>query len=103
MRSLLGEFCQVSLLIFVLAIATCYSQVESRSLVATRAVHQPSMNNPVDPAWIGATVVDSFKQREPFEGREATEKTSIRVLYDKHSLYFLIQCYDSEPPAYCGN
>ena len=60
-------------------------------------MHQPSMDNAVDAAWASAAEITGFRQREPFEGREATEKTSVRVLYDKHSLYFLINCYDTEP------
>jgi len=96
MYFLLRAFCR-GLLISLLASATCYAQPDTRSLVATKAVHQPSMANPADTAWSRGTVVSSFKQREPFEGRPATEKTSIRVLYDKHALYFLIRCYDSEP------
>jgi len=75
----------------------CYAQVESRSLTPTKAQHQPSIENAGDGAWSSAAEITGFKQREPFEGREATEKTSVRVLYDKHSLYFLITCYDTEP------
>ena len=95
-HSVLRAFCRV-LLISLLASAACYVQPDTRSLVATKAVHQPSMENPSDTAWSAATTVSGFKQREPFEGRPATEKTSVRVLYDKHALYFLIHCYDSEP------
>src|SRR5262249_10783931 len=80
-----------------LTIATGYAQVESRSLTPTKALHQPSLDNATDDAWSSASEISGFKQREPFEGKEATEKTSVRVLYDKHSLYFLITCNDSQP------
>ena len=96
MYSLLRAFQGVLLLISGLASAICYSQLD-HSVAATRTVHQPSTENPADTAWSRATVVSGFKQREPFEGRNATEKTSVRVLYDKHALYFLIHCHDSEP------
>ena len=75
----------------------CYSQVEPRSITPTKTLHEPSIDNAIDPAWSRAPEITAFKQREPFEGKPATEKTSVRVLYDKHSLYFLIACYDREP------
>src|SRR5437588_7384923 len=88
---------QVLLLVAGLATATCFAQVESRSLTPAKALHEPSIDDFADATWNTAPEIASFKQREPFEGKPATEKTSVRVLYDKHSLYFLITCYDSEP------
>jgi hypothetical protein len=84
---------------FVLGLATItgYAQIESRSLTPGKTLVQPSLDNTADAAWSRATEISGFKQREPFEGTAGTEKTSVRVLYDKHSLYFLINCYDMEP------
>jgi hypothetical protein len=93
----LPGICQLSMLVLGLAATTCYPQVEPRSLTPTKAMHQPSLDDAGDVAWSSASEISGFKQREPFEGREATEKTSVRVLYDKHSLYFLIACYDTQP------
>lgn len=87
----------IALLVVALAGWTAYAQVENRSLKPAKAEHQPSLYNPADAAWNDATVITDFKQREPFEGTEATEKTVVRVLYDKRSLYFLITCLDREP------
>jgi hypothetical protein len=92
----LNRFCQIALLFAGLA-TTCYSQVEPSSLTPTRTLHQPSPDNPRDEIWSSASEITGFKQREPFEGKDGTEKTSVRVLYDKHSLYFLVHCYDAEP------
>jgi len=77
--------------------AVACAQGESRSLTPTKALHEPSLDHASDGAWSSAAEISGFKQREPFEGRDGTEKTSVRVLYDKHSLYFLINCYDTEP------
>jgi uncharacterized protein DUF5916/cellulose/xylan binding protein with CBM9 domain len=90
-------FRQALLLVTGLAAVTGYAQVESRSFTPAKALHEPSLYNFADAAWNTAPEITAFRQREPFEGRPATEKTSVRVLYDKHSLYFLISCYDSEP------
>src|SRR5258708_32872477 len=90
-------FRQALLLVAGFATTTCYAQIESRSLTPAKALHEPSIDNLPDAAWNSAPEITTFKQREPFEGKAATEKTSVRVLYNKHSLYFLITCYDSEP------
>jgi hypothetical protein len=50
-----------------------------------------------DPAWASASVVSDFHQREPFEKQPATEKTEVRVLYDKRTLYVGVHCYDANP------
>ncbi len=85
------------MLVAGLAAANCYAQVKSRSLVSAKALYEPSMDILADGAWNTAPEIAVFTQREPFEGKPATEKTSVRMLYDKHSLYFLITGNDSEP------
>ena len=70
----------------------------SRSIAAVRADSAPRLDGSLgDKAWQHASVISDFRQREPFETQPATEKTEVRVLYDKHSLYFGIHCFDSEP------
>jgi hypothetical protein len=41
-----------------------------------------------DPLWQEATPVTNFLQREPYEGQPPSERTEVRVLYTKHSVYF---------------
>src|ERR1700745_3021988 len=36
-----------------------------------------------------------FKQREPYEGQPATERTEARVLYTRNEVYFGVACHDS--------
>lgn len=86
----------ISLLAVMLLPWACYAQVEERSVRAAATSHQPSLDG-TDDAWRNAPEIIAFKQREPFEGTPATEKTSVRVLYDKRSLYFFIECHDSQP------
>ncbi len=50
-----------------------------------------------DPVWQKAAVVDEFYQLEPDEGRPASERTVVRILYDENNLYFGIMCFDDEP------
>ncbi len=48
-------------------------------------------------AWTLARPADAFLQREPDEGKPATERTEIRVVYDADALYIGARMFDSEP------
>ena len=50
-----------------------------------------------DPLWQSSKLISDFRQREPYEGEPATEKTEVRILYTRHAVYFGIHCYDSKP------
>jgi hypothetical protein len=52
-----------------------------------------------DPAWQGATVISGFRQSEPNDGADPTERTEVRVVYDRDALYVGARLYDSEPDA----
>ncbi|MBC6951626.1 hypothetical protein DWB58_27180 [candidate division KSB1 bacterium] len=47
--------------------------------------------------WQTAATISDFFQYQPDEGRPASEKTEVRVLYDEHSLYIGAMCHDAEP------
>jgi len=47
--------------------------------------------------WDLANTATNFIQTEPEEGKPATEKTEVKILYDEKNLYFGIICYDSNP------
>ena len=47
-------------------------------------------------AWSRADEANVFTQRDPDEGMPSTEKTRIRVLYDKDNIYFRVECWDSQ-------
>jgi hypothetical protein len=49
--------------------------------------------------WIAATPVTGFTQREPHEGKPATEPTEVRVLYDNDALYVGARLFDSHPDS----
>ncbi len=60
--------------------------------------HKPKLDGSLDdPLWQSAKTITDFRQREPYEGEPATEKTEVRVLYTRTAVYFGIHCYDSEP------
>jgi len=52
-----------------------------------------------DPVWTAAALIDDLRQVEPVENAEPTERTEIRIAYDRDFLYFGIRCYDRDPGA----
>jgi hypothetical protein len=47
--------------------------------------------------WALAPVADGFTQRDPDEGRPATERTEVRVLFDDTAVYIGARMFDDEP------
>ncbi|MES2765301.1 MAG: DUF5916 domain-containing protein [Bacteroidota bacterium] len=47
--------------------------------------------------WQKAQPITDFKQREPIEGADATERTEARILYDDKNMYFAMKMWDSDP------
>ena len=50
-----------------------------------------------DEFWHKARVIDAFTQREPHEGRPASERTAVRVVYDDDTLFVGVMCFDENP------
>jgi Carbohydrate family 9 binding domain-like len=50
-----------------------------------------------DEAWAKAAVIDDFRQRSPNPYEPATERTVVRILYDRNNLYFSFYNYDRAP------
>ncbi len=77
--------------------AAADGQTPPREVRAVRAEFPPRLDGVIDNTWAAGAAISEFHQREPFEGRPATEKTIVRILYDRHYLYFGIDCQDQEP------
>ena len=50
-----------------------------------------------DPAYAGAMLATGFVQSRPFEGRPASERTEVRIVYDADTIYFGVVCYTDDP------
>ena len=50
-----------------------------------------------DETWALAPPADGFTQRDPDEGRPATERTEIRILFDDTAVYVGARMFDAEP------
>ena len=50
-----------------------------------------------EPAWRAAPAIGDLTQRQPDEGRPPTQRTEVRLLYDRDSLYVGVVAHDAEP------
>ena len=50
-----------------------------------------------DEIWKSAPLHEGFHQRDPDEGKPATERTTFQIAYDGEAIYFAVMCYDNEP------
>ncbi len=50
-----------------------------------------------DDVWRTAAPVSGFVQSEPLDGQPATDRTDVRVAYDKDTLYIAAVCHDRAP------
>jgi hypothetical protein len=52
-----------------------------------------------EPAWRAASPITAFTQFDPEEGRPATQRTEVRILYDDDALYVGAKMYDDQGAA----
>ena len=65
---------------------------------AARAPQPPVIDGKLtDESWSLAEPASGFTQRDPEEGKPATERTEVRFLYDDDALYVAARLFDSEP------
>ena len=76
--------------------ATANPELAGRIAQAVRVERSPRLDGTLDdPIWLQAAPINDFRQREPYEGQPATERTEVRVLYTRNEVYFGVACHDS--------
>lgn len=71
---------------------------DTGTAVATRTASPPVIDGvPSDQAWLAATALTDFVQREPADGEAASERTEVRILFDDNAVYVAVWAYDSRP------
>ena len=69
-----------------------------REVTAVFAENAPRIDGHIDEAlWAGIDPVQTFIQVWPETGSEATERTEVRIAYDRDYLYFAFQNFDDNP------
>ena len=56
-----------------------------------------------EPFWAAIPPVTGFKQRDPVDGAPASERTEVRIAYDRDALYLGLKLFDSEPDRILRN
>jgi hypothetical protein len=52
-----------------------------------------------DPAWLNLAWEEGFIQHEPYEGKEPSQETGFKILYDNDNIYVAIWAYDTNPDS----
>ncbi len=65
---------------------------------ATRVAKGPAIDGDLsDAAWQNVPEITGFTQHNPDDGKPATQKTVVKVVYDEHAIYFGAMLYDTNP------
>ncbi len=71
---------------------------QDREARAVRIDTPPQVDGVLDePFWATIPPVTGFRQRDPVDGAPASERTEVRIAYDRDNLYFGFKLFDSEP------
>jgi hypothetical protein len=69
-------------------------------LHAVRVTAAPAIDGDLsDAAWQSAPEFTEFTQHDPDDGKPPTMKTSIRIVYDEHAIYFGAKMFDPQAPT----
>lgn len=86
-----------------MAIVLCFlvlpaSAAERPSFQASRVATPPVIDGDLtDAAWQTAQEITGFTQHDPDDGKPATRKTVVKVVYDDNAVYFGAMMEDSKP------
>ena len=94
----------------VLCAAMCALAARTAAAADPRIVTAVETRTPItldgvldDEAWITAEPATDFVQAEPHEGQAATERTTVRLLFDRDALYVGVRCDDAMASALIVN
>lgn len=93
---------RVALSLFAMAASAAFAEEPKPrpTFRAVRTQQPPVLDGDLsDPQWESAPVITGFTQREPEEGKPATQQTRVRVLYDDEAIYFGALMEDDGPPT----
>jgi Domain of unknown function (DUF5916)/Carbohydrate family 9 binding domain-like len=90
----------VLLIFLVTAAAQAANWPEHPVLHAVRVSAPPVVDGDLsDAAWQGAPEFTDFTQHDPDDGKPPTMKTTLRIVYDDHAIYFGMKMVDPQRPS----
>jgi Domain of unknown function (DUF5916) len=85
--------------IAVLAPLAAFAEPAVPHVRAVRVAESPHLDGKLDdPAWQAAPAIDSFVQKFPSEGAQPSERTTIRVVYDREAIWVGVDCQQRTAP-----
>lgn len=87
---------------FILVIPRLISaqSTENKVLNAVKNGNPPEINGILDdPIWKKAPVATDFTQYEPYNGREPSFPTEVKIIYDNQGIYVGAKMYDPNPDS----
>ena len=99
------RFGLVVLVCLLLFFQNVFAENSNRQVLKAKHISTPIKldGNLNEPVWQLAQPADHFIQKEPNNGSPASEKTEVRILYDKDNLYIGVWCHDSNPDKIIAN
>jgi hypothetical protein len=92
------------LLFLCILIIDRYGTAQENNIEAKKVIQGPIIDGRLnDSVWINAVPFSDFRMVEPAVGSDPSEKTEIRIIYDRTSMYIGIRCYDSQPRKIAAN
>jgi len=52
-----------------------------------------------DPEWLYLAWINNFVQHQPYEGKEPSQETGFKILYDNDNIYVAIWAFDTNPDS----
>ena len=94
------KVCWISICLMLSAL-TCFAGDGEKSYSTQRIEGQPPVIDAhfKDPCWQQIDWHNHFLQVKPYEGKDPSEKTRFKILYDNNYLYIALRAYDSHPDS----
>ena len=86
----------------ILSLHIVFSQniyLNEKSINAVETNTPPKIDGNVldDPAWKNISQTTGFIQQSPYEGKQASEKTIVKIAFTKDHFYLSVVCYTNQP------
>ncbi len=90
----------IFLFLVLVSLQLSYADLPERKIYVTSPInpHPPVIDGKLDdPVWDKVIWGGDFIQRSPDEGKEPSQVTAFKILYDDKNIYIAVRAYDKEP------
>lgn len=96
--------CRIIPLVILITVSTnisIYAKKEINALRTYETIEIDGFLNEED--WSRTQIIEDFTQQYPNEGEPLSQRTEVRLLYDRERLYIAFNCFDSQPEKIVAN